>query len=649
MENKEISGFSFSGFIEYIKQVVAMYEKENENKYIDIHKDLDIVENRINDEDLYLGVVGSFSSGKSTFINSVIQKNLLPTDAVQGTTVAASILKRACYDDLEIQYMDGSVKKFSESSVELSEKYGIDYKLVNNANQKISLFRRFVNWIKKLIGIRILTDEDKATAGNARIELFKKVIATEELAADIKRVTLYYQNENIPYRIALVDTPGTESLNKRHNDVTKSAIDEICDAIVVIIPYDEPVSEELISYVNNNLEKSKSECIFVVTKVELLGDKDELSQLIRVIKKRLENGLSIEHAIVIPMPTLIYLKSVDLEMKMTFLDNMPESEKKDLIAMYEDGISQIKRILEEKRNDYIKRKIVEICERVNDRLNSNLTEVVDDYDEKNRELLEKTVPPIAGFENKIEKVFETYVISLKNRVSGEVSLMTMPFSELRDYIDKVLNGCSDSQDLISQLNFGCRDTIDKVQDKITDYLGNVVSGCNQKIKELKTAFDSDYIACGVKGGASVISVDVRNFFTADFVDECEELLQDEVEGIKSTIRNETNGFFKKVKSFFSNPFGKHKDMASSRLCNVVDQIRKKVVLYVQNGISSRIDMASRDSQNSLKQMVRRNAEQIDEYIARTNQSISENARGKAETQAHIDRLNQYIETIKEAN
>lgn len=648
MEKEEIGGFSFSGFIEYIRQVVAMYEKGNENKYIDIHKDLDIVENRINDEDLYLGVVGSFSSGKSTFVNSVIQKNLLPTDAVQGTTVAASILKKASYDDLEIQYMDGSIKRFSESSVELNEKYGIDYKLENGVNQKNSFFRRFVSWIKKLIGIRILTDEDKDTVGNGRIELFKKVIATEELAADIKKVTLYYQNENIPYKIALVDTPGTESLNKRHNDVTKSAIDEICDAIVVIIPYDEPVSEELINYVNNNLEKSRSECIFVVTKVELLGDKDELPQLIRVVKKRLENGLSIEHANVIPMPTLIYLKSVDPEMKMNFLDNMPESEKKDLIAMYEDGISQIKRILEEKRNDYIERKIVEICERVSDRLNGNLAEVVDDYDEKNRELLEKTVPPIAGFEDKIEKVFETYVISLKNRVSGEVSLMMMPFSELRDHIDQVLNGCSDSQELMSQMKFGCKDTIDKVQDKIADYLENAVSGCNQRIKELETAFVSDYMACGVNGNASAILVDVRNFFPTDFVDECETLFQNEVEGIKSTIRSETNGFFKKVKSFFSNPFGKHKDMASARLYNVVEQIRQKVALYVQSGISSRIDMTGRDSQSSLKQMVGRNEELIKEYIVRTNQSISENTRSKAQTQAHIDRLNQYIKTIKEA-
>ena len=69
---------------------------------------------------------------------------------------------------------------------------------------------------------------------------------------------------------------------------------------------------------------------------------------------------------------------------------------------------------------------------------------------------------------------------------------------------------------------------------------------------------------------------------------------------------------------------------------------------MQSGNSSRIDMTGRDSQSSLKQMVGRNEELIKEYIVRTNQSISENTRSKAQTQAHIDRLNQYIKTIKEA-
>lgn len=646
MENKKISRFSFSEYIEYIKQVIALYENGNEDKYLDIHKQLDIVQNRIIDEDLYLGVVGSFSSGKSTFINSVIQKNLLPTDAVQGTTVVASVLKKASYDDLEIEYTDGSVKRFSELSEELNKKYNIDYKLENDINQNSSLFRKFVDWIKKLIGIKILSEKDQDTVSNCRIKLFKKVVSTEQFATDIKRVTLYYQNENIPYKIALVDTPGTESLNRRHNDITKYAIDEICDAVVVIIPYDEPVSEELINYINNNLEKRKSECIFVVTKVELLGDKDELPQLIRVITKRLENGLSIEQAEVIPMPTLIYLKSVDSEMKMTFLDNIPESEKNDLITIYEDGMLRIKKILEERRNNYIKRKIVEICEKVSSKLNSNLTEVVDDYNEMNRELLEKSVPPISRFNDKIENVLETYVKSLKMKMPGEVSLMTMPFSELIDYIEKVLNGCSNSQDLMNQLDFGCKDTIDKIQDKVTCYLGSIVNGSNQKIEELELAFDGAYRVCGVKGNASIISADVSNFFSDDFIDECEELLQDEVEGIKLLIRDDTSGFLKKVKALFSNPFEKHKDMTLTRLYNVVDQIKQKVVVYVQNGISSRIDMVGNDSQNSVKQMVRRNANLIEEYITKTNQLMSENERNKVETQMYIDRLNQYIEAMK---
>ncbi len=646
MENKKISRFSFSEYIEYIKQVIALYENGNEDKYLDIHKQLDIVQNRIIDEDLYLGVVGSFSSGKSTFINSVIQKNLLPTDAVQGTTVVASVLKKASYDDLEIEYTDGSVKRFSELSEELNKKYNIDYKLENDINQNSSLFRKFVDWIKKLIGIKILSEKDQDTVSNCRIKLFKKVVSTEQFATDIKRVTLYYQNENIPYKIALVDTPGTESLNRRHNDITKYAIDEICDAVVVIIPYDEPVSEELINYINNNLEKRKSECIFVVTKVELLGDKDELPQLIRVITKRLENGLSIEQAEVIPMPTLIYLKSVDSEMKMTFLDNIPESEKNDLITIYEDGMLRIKKILEERRNNYIKRKIVEICEKVSSKLNSNLTEVVDDYNEMNRELLEKSVPPISRFNDKIENVLETYVKSLKMKMPGEVSLMTMPFSELIYYIEKVLNGCSNSQDLMNQLDFGCKDTIDKIQDKVTCYLGSIVNGSNQKIEELELAFDGAYRVCGVKGNASIISADVSNFFSDDFIDECEELLQDEVEGIKLLIRDDTSGFLKKVKALFSNPFEKHKDMTLTRLYNVVDQIKQKVVVYVQNGISSRIDMVGNDSQNSVKQMVRRNANLIEEYITKTNQLMSENERNKVETQMYIDRLNQYIEAMK---
>lgn len=59
---------SYAEFIEYIRSVIVLYENDNKDKYEDINKDITVLENRMNDENLYLGVVGSFSSGKSTFM-----------------------------------------------------------------------------------------------------------------------------------------------------------------------------------------------------------------------------------------------------------------------------------------------------------------------------------------------------------------------------------------------------------------------------------------------------------------------------------------------------------------------------------------------------------------------------------------------------
>lgn len=69
------------------------------------------------------------------------------------------------------------------------------------------------------------------------------------------------------------------------------------------------------------MEKQKQELIFAVTKVELLGDKDELPMLMKNIKKRLEKGIDIEVKNVIPMPTFVYLKEVDNDMKNKYKSN----------------------------------------------------------------------------------------------------------------------------------------------------------------------------------------------------------------------------------------------------------------------------------------------------------------------------------------
>ena len=205
----------YEEFIEYIHDILSYYESKADHKYSDIKKDISVLEDKLRDETLYLGVVGSFSSGKSTFINSVIHKNLLPTDAVQGTTVASSILRRADHDDLEITYIDGTVKRYSQCASELLEKYHIRESFAEyDEVERSTIWDRFISWIKSLFGVNTSKGETYPNT-NERIELFKRIIATEDMAKDIQYVTLFYQNDNIPYNIAMVDKIGRASCRER--------------------------------------------------------------------------------------------------------------------------------------------------------------------------------------------------------------------------------------------------------------------------------------------------------------------------------------------------------------------------------------------------------------------------------------------------
>ena len=127
-------------------------------KYIDIsaieliYKDINTVRNRLDDDWLYLGVVGAFSSGKSTFINSMIGKSILPTDAIQGTTVVASILKKSDVDDLEIKYLDGECIKYSTHQTIIDEKYIVDDAEAITEESE-GLWNRFIQFLKSLFGI----------------------------------------------------------------------------------------------------------------------------------------------------------------------------------------------------------------------------------------------------------------------------------------------------------------------------------------------------------------------------------------------------------------------------------------------------------------------------------------------------------------
>ena len=141
-----------------IEQIIRKYSDISTIE--SIYKDINTVRNKLDDDWLYLGVVGTFSSGKSTFINSMIGKSILPTDAIQGTTVAASILKKSDVDDLEIKYLDGECIKYSTHQTIIDEKYIID-DAETITEEPEGLWTRFIQFLKRLLGIGKKEQEER--------------------------------------------------------------------------------------------------------------------------------------------------------------------------------------------------------------------------------------------------------------------------------------------------------------------------------------------------------------------------------------------------------------------------------------------------------------------------------------------------------
>lgn len=65
----------------------------SEEKQYSLSKQLDRIKKRISDNKIYLGIVGEFSTGKSTLINSLIGENFFVTNAIQGTTTTITKLE----------------------------------------------------------------------------------------------------------------------------------------------------------------------------------------------------------------------------------------------------------------------------------------------------------------------------------------------------------------------------------------------------------------------------------------------------------------------------------------------------------------------------------------------------------------------------
>ncbi|QCQ04651.1 hypothetical protein FAX13_08525 [Ligilactobacillus animalis] len=162
---------------------IAELQKLKEKNVIQnsiLSDELDNVINRLNDKSFRLAVVGEFSSGKSTFLNAVLKKDLLKHGTVETTATLTQIDNISSDEDdqtFDVLYVDGR----------------------KEANIPIERLEDYTSTSSKIVSV----------------------------ADEVKKVILKTHIFDVDYPISLIDTPGLNGIADNHREKT---IDEIKNA-----------------------------------------------------------------------------------------------------------------------------------------------------------------------------------------------------------------------------------------------------------------------------------------------------------------------------------------------------------------------------------------------------------------------------------
>lgn len=153
-----------------------------------------------------IAIAGKMSSGKSTFINSLIGENLLPTGIFQTTSGITWIIS-SDRRYMEVVYADGKKKTFTENlAEELKKLVAIPEEFhslpINDINILIKGNNNIATILEKKAGIEVKTDTSSDD------NLWRKYVAATPKSKIADQVTIYLPLPNEYKGWRIVDTPG---------------------------------------------------------------------------------------------------------------------------------------------------------------------------------------------------------------------------------------------------------------------------------------------------------------------------------------------------------------------------------------------------------------------------------------------------------
>ncbi|MCM1110442.1 MAG: dynamin family protein [Clostridium sp.] len=246
--------------LEYVSGIIENHPwpEETLERY---RRKIDVIKTKQNDRALNLSVIGEFSTGKSTFINALVREELLVSSVIQGTTVSNTIIEYAPKHSMLVYLKDGSQKTLVfESLPEMKE-------------------------------------------------AIREYTATTETARGVKYVRLGVPSENLKAGIRIIDTPGTNSLEAWHEDVTREALTNLSDLSIILVDANQPLPETLLNFIQSTaIAPVLHRCAFVITRIDMIPEREH-KRMITFVTRKLK-GILGHDPMVVPYVSTEVLKKV---------------------------------------------------------------------------------------------------------------------------------------------------------------------------------------------------------------------------------------------------------------------------------------------------------------------------------------------------
>ena len=246
-----------AGIDEHLKFVNGLADKYHQGDLI--REQIEFIQKKRNDTKLNISVIGEFTTGKSTFINALLRKELLTSSALQGTTVASTIIDYGREYKMDLQY--------------LSRREDQNLRYVSFEDLRKNLDRFTID---------------------------------PSVAKQLKKLKVYLPIDLLKNKFRIIDTPGTNVIEAWHEDVTVRTLKEDSDLSIVLISAEKPVPNTMLHFVEKNLSSILPQCVFVVTKLDMIRQR-ERKQILSYIKMKLEEELEIQNAVVLPYVSPVVL------------------------------------------------------------------------------------------------------------------------------------------------------------------------------------------------------------------------------------------------------------------------------------------------------------------------------------------------------